>query len=114
MGQTLDGQEVFIDRHVVGVLQKTPKGIIFVQKVRYKHIFRQYNGKGIDINVHHQLKGRCDYWRIEFRDTKQVLEIPFGKIEQVGIKYDTGAGVQLIVKLEDFNEERPVLQERLI
>lgn len=101
---------VFVDGKVIGQLADG----FFVQKTEERHIFRQNNTKGIDVNVHHRLAGRCEAWRLVFKDTKQILTIPFAKIAQVGTITATGAGAQYLVHLDDFNEEQVVLQERLL
>ena len=101
---------VFIDNKVIGHVRDG----IFVQKTSLRHVFRQTNSKGMDINVHGRLVGRCHRWRLEFTDTKQVLSIPFEKIAQVGVITSTGAGVQYLVHLADFNEDQVALQAKLL
>lgn len=100
---------VFVDNKVIGEVIDG----IFVQRIYERHIFREYNAKGIDTNVHARLAGRCKAWRLEFKDTKQVLTIPFEKIAMVGKIVATGAGAQYLVKLTDFNEKRPAIQHGL-
>lgn len=100
---------VFVDGKVIGRLE----GGIFLQKTEERHIFRQNNTKGLDVNVWQRLNGRCTTWRLDFKDTKQVLSIPFEKISQVGKITSTGAGAQYLVHLDDFNEDQVVLQEKL-
>jgi hypothetical protein len=87
---------------------------VFPQNITDRHIFRELNAKGMDINLHTALKGICDVWRLTHKKTGQVLSIPFEKIEAVAIKKDTGAGVQLMVPLAEFNEDRPVVQGSLL
>lgn len=89
---------------------------VFIQKVTARHIFRELNAKGIDVEVHAMLKARgCWLWRLDFTDTLQVLSIPFEKIEIVGVKKQfNGAGVQFFVNLAEFTEKRPVIQARLL
>lgn len=87
---------------------------IFPQFISDRHIFRELNAKGMDINLHAALRGKCQVWQLHHEKTGQVLSILFDKIRQVGIKKDTGAGVQYMVPLAEFNEERPVVQARLI
>lgn len=103
-------EPVFVDGVVVGYSEKG----VFWQRITERHIFRQYNAKGIDANLFERLRRVCHTWRLVFRDTKQVLSVPFDKIEVVGIKTDTGAGRQILVKLEDFNEEQVAMQKRLL
>lgn len=103
--------EVFVDKKVVGQLEAG----IFTQRCTVRHIFRQYNAKGMDEQVYTSLKagGHCLKWTLIFRDTGQVLTIPFRKIAQVGFAVNTGSGRQMMVKLSDFNEEKPVIQHKL-
>ncbi len=100
---------VFVDNKVIGEIHAG----VFVQRTTERHVYRELNAKGMDVNVHGRLAGRCDTWRLEFKDTKQVLTIPFAKIAQVGILRSTGAGAQYLVKLSEFNEDRPVIQHAL-
>jgi hypothetical protein len=100
---------VFVDKKVIGRIHDG----VFVQKTTERHIFRELNAKGMDVDVHGRLAGRCHTWRLEFKDTKQVLAIPFAKIAQVGTLTSTGAGAQYLVKLSEFNEDRPVIQHAL-
>jgi len=86
---------------------------VWEQKITDRHIYREFNAKGMDINLHSALRGKCELWRLIHKKTGQVLSIPFEKIEAVAIKKDTGAGVQLLVPLSEFNEDRPVLQKSL-
>ncbi|MBA7623782.1 hypothetical protein ES703_31181 [subsurface metagenome] len=104
-----DREPVFVDKMVVGYIEDGA----FCQRVTDKHIFRQYNAKGIDANLFRRLRGSCHTWRLIFKKTGQVLSIPLEKIEAVGWETDTGAGKQLLVKLTDFNEDRPVIQKAL-
>lgn len=100
---------VFVDKKVIGRIYDG----VFVQKTTERHIFRELNAKGMDVDVHGRLAGRCHTWRLEFKDTKQVLTIPFAKIAQVGALVSTGAGAQYMVKLSDFNEDQVALQKTL-
>ena len=100
---------VFVDNKVIGEIRAG----VFVQRTTERHIFRELNAKGMDVDVHGRLAGRCDAWRLEFKDTGQILTIPFAKIAQVGILRSTGAGAQYLVKLSEFNEDRPVIQHAL-
>lgn len=103
-------EPVFVERKVVGQLFNG----VFVQRVTDRHIFRQYNAKGIDVDLHHRLKPLCHTWRLVFKDTKRIISIPFEKIEKVGLRYGTGAGQQFLVGLDEFAEEQPALQPRLV
>lgn len=100
---------VFVEKKVIGQFLHG----VFEQSCSHRHIFREQNAKGIDVNVHHRLAGRCHTWRLTFKDTKQVLSMPFEKILEVGKVIQTGAGPQYLVKLIDFNEERPAIQHQL-
>lgn len=62
----------FVNGKVVGQLENG----VFFQRIFTKHIYRAMNAKGIDVNLHRVLRGKCRIWRLEFDDTKQVLEIP--------------------------------------
>lgn len=101
---------VFVEGKVIGEVRNG----VFVQRTALRHIFRQQNAKGIDVNVYHRLAGRCKAWRLEFTDTKQILSIPFEKIAQVGTITSTGAvGAQYLVKMDDFNEDQAAIQSHL-
>ncbi len=104
-----DRESVFADGHVVGYVEDG----VFYQRVTERHIFRQLNAKGIDISLYRQLRHRCHTWRLTFKDTRQVLSISFERIGAVGMERDTGAGSQIFVKLQDFDEDKPALQKRL-
>lgn len=102
---------VFVDNRVVG----SEEDGVFVQRITQKHIFIQENAKGIDVSLFQRLKNSCHTWRLVFKDTGQVLSIPFDKIEIVGNEREIpGAGRQIMVKLEDFNEDKPAVQKRLL
>lgn len=101
---------VFVEKKVIGTIRDG----VFVQRVTHRHIFREQNAKGMDLNVHYRLAGRCHTWQLIFKDTKQVLSIPFEKIAQVGTVASTGAGMQYLVKLSDFNEDQVALQKKLL
>lgn len=105
-----DGESVFVDGNVVGYIEDG----VFCQRVSDRHIFRELNAKGIDIGLYRQLRHRCHTWRLIFKDTHQVLSIPFERIGAVGVERDTGAGSQILVKLQDFDEDKPALQKRLL
>ena len=87
---------------------------VFPQKIYDKHIFRELNAKGMDINLHAALRGKCHTWRLIHQQTHQVLSIPYDKIEVVGVKRDTGSGPQYYVSLGDFNEDKPAIQVKMI
>ena len=103
-------QEIFVDRKVIGTLDNG----VFTQRITARGIYRLTNSKGVDVSLYERLKGHCHTWRLYFKDTKQIISIPFDKIEVVGVKENTGAGVQYMVKLEDFNEEQAALQVKMI
>ncbi len=105
-----DENLVFVDKQVIGRVE----GGVFCQLITQRHIFRELNAKGIDASLFISLSRFCHSWQLTFRDTKQVLSIPFKKILLVGVKRGTGAGQQYLVKLEDFNNDIPVLQHRLL
>lgn len=101
----------FVDGKVVGQLDNG----VFYQRITERHIYRVLNAKGMDFYLHRALKGKCRKWLLEFEDTGQRLEILFALIEQVGIKRQlNGAGTQYLVKLEEFDEVRPVMQVKMI
>lgn len=106
------GEPQFVKGQVVGMLENG----IFEQVIYSAHIYRRYQAKGLDYQLHRALKGKCRLWRLRFGDTGQVLSIPFERIEQVGIPVQCGkgAGRQIMVKLEYFDEETEVMQRRLI
>lgn len=66
--------------------------------------------------VHFQLKVKhCRTWRLEFTDTKAVLELAFVKVESYPLKKIKNlAGEQYLVPFQDFQEVRPVLQPNLV
>lgn len=102
----------FVDGRVVGQLDKG----IFFQRIQARHIYRRYNAKGIDQRLHRALKGKCWAWRLEFEDTKQVIQIPYDRIELSGFNHDVGGGIpsQILVPLNLFDELKPVSQKRMI
>lgn len=89
---------------------------VFVQRVQGRHIYNAAAGKGMDKFVHFQLKVKhCRTWRLDFKDTKQVLEIPFAKVESYPLKKIRNlAGEQYLVPFEDFQEVRAVIQPNLV
>jgi len=106
------GETQFVNGSYVGTL--TYDGV-FIQKVRRKHIYRRLLAKGIDIQLHRALRGKCREWRLEFVDTGRVLTIPFHLIAARGIElYVNNAGYQIMVKLEDFREEQTIQQGSLL
>jgi len=104
-------EPVFVNGVVIGFL----KDDVFTQHITQRHIFRKYNAKGMDLALYRALAARyCDTWRLQFKDTGQVLSIPFDDIARVGHDTDTGAGIQIMVKLSDFAEQRAPIQEHLL
>ena len=100
-----------VNGRVIGFLDSG----VFYQNITAKHIFRQYQGKGMDVSLYRALKGKnCKTWQLRFEDTKQVLAIPFDEIEKVGFEINTGSGKQMMVKLKDFNEEAEAKQKHLL
>ena len=87
----------------------------FLQTIEGRHIYNAGAGKGMDKWVHFQLKVKgCRTWRLTVKGTKQVLELPFARIEaDYRLKRITGAGEQFVVPFADFQETRPVLQPSL-
>ena len=105
------GEPVFLNGVVIGFYSND----FFTQHITWRHIFHRYNAKGMDLSLYRALKVRyCEFWRLHFKDTGQVLIIPFDDIEKLGFETDTGAGVQLLVKLEHFAESRPQIQSHLL
>jgi len=106
-----EGEPVFVNGVVIGFL----KDGVFTQHITQRHIYRRYNAKGMDLALYRGLAARyCDTWQLHFKDTGQVLSIPFDEIARVGHDTDTGAGIQIMVKLSDFTQEQAALQEHLI
>lgn len=100
----------FVNGKVVGQLENG----VFFQRVQRRHIYRVLNAKGMDINLHRQLRGKCRLWRIEF-DDHQVLEIDYKRIEMSGILRPVkGAGMQWMVRLDYFDELKPATQRRML
>jgi len=105
------GEPLFVKGQVVGTLNRG----VFEQRISSKHIYRRYQAKGIDQVLHRELRGLCHLWRLRFADTGRVLSIPFARIEQVGIQHaPPKAGRQIMVKLEYFDEEAPIMQKRML
>ena len=101
----------FVNKRVVGFLDNR----ILRQNITARHIFRQYQGKGMDISLYRALKSKnCKVWQLRFQDTKQILSISFADIEKVGFEINTGSGKQIIVKLKDFREEEAAKQRYLL
>lgn len=102
----------FVDGKVVGDLDKG----VFFQRIYTKHIYRRFNAKGIDKRLHQALRGKCRLWRLEFEDTKQVIEIAYDRIALSGFEFNPGGGIpaQIMVKLQYFDELKPVSQRRMI
>jgi len=103
-------ERVWVGGKVVGFLD----GGVFIQNVTARHIYRRENAKGIDYSLFLSLQGRCHRWELRFKDTGRVLSLPFEVIEQVALRVDTGAGLQLLVPLSAFKEERGEIQPRLL
>lgn len=104
---------VFCDNRVIGSFENG----VFFQVMHSRSIYRRFNAKGMDWRVHQWLKSKgCRKWRIEFRDTKRVLEIPFERIEISGFLHDVGGGIakQWLVNLDLFDELQPAMQRRMI
>ena len=102
----------FVDGKVVGQLDNG----VFFQRIQTRHIYRRFNAKGIDKRLHQALKGKCREWRLEFEDTKQVISIPYDRIAISGFEHNPGGGIpiQIMVKLQYFDEIKPSSQRRLI
>ena len=106
------GEPQFVNSKVVGTLENG----VFEQVIYSAHIYRRFQAKGLDIHLHRALQGKCRLWRLRFGDTGRILSIPFERIEQSGFLFSPGkcSGRQIMVKLELFDEEKPVMQRRLI
>jgi len=101
----------FVNGKVIGTLDKG----VFFQRIQTRHIFRQMQAKGIDLQLFRSLRGRCREWKLEFEDSKRLICIAYDRIEQSGvIKWVPGAGQQMMVELRLFDEIRPGTQKRLI
>lgn len=102
---------VYIDDVPIGELRSG----VFIQRVSQRHIYRRLNAKGMDVSLYFRLKQVCHTWTLIFMDTKQELSIPIGKIPKVAIRRKVGnAGEQFLVKLADFNKDRPEIQQPLL
>ena len=106
------GEAQFVDGNVAGQLEHG----VFEQIIYSKHIYRRFNAKGIDCRLHRALKGKCNKWRLTFGDTKQVLSIPYDRIARSGQEFSPGGGIakQIMVRLDLFDEEKPISQIRMI
>lgn len=102
----------FVDGKVVGQLDNG----VFFQRIQPRHIYRRYNAKGIDKRLYDSLKGNCRVWRLEFEDTKRVIQIAYDRIELSGFSVHIGTGIpdQILVPLHLFDEVKPVAQARMI
>ncbi len=102
----------FVDGEVVGHLDNG----VFFQRISERHIYRRFNSKGMDSRLYLALKGKCHKWRLEFEDTKRVIEIGYDRIALSGFECDPGGGLprQIMVKLEYFDELLPASQKRLL
>ncbi len=101
----------FVNGRVVGQLDNG----VFFQRIQSRHIYRATNSKGMDVGLYQQLRGKCRTWRLEFEDTKRVIEIAYERIEISGkLRPVTGAGVQWMVRLDYFDEIVPATQRRMI
>lgn len=103
----------WVDGRVVGNISDDG---VFVQNITSRHIYNSLQAKGMDLWLHRGLIGKCELWRLVFKDTGQVLSIPFSMIESSGKKHDPGGGVgvQIFVPLALFEEEKPAIQMRLL
>lgn len=101
----------FVNGRLVGWLDNG----VFWQDITARHIFREWNGKGMDLGLYRslQLKG-CSVWELRFKDTKQILRLPFDEIEKIGFVHDTGAGKQMMVGLSHFTEVQEAKQQHLL
>lgn len=100
-----------VNNRVVGFLDNR----MLRQNITGRHIYRRYQGKGMDISLYQALKGKnCKFWQLQFQDTKQVLSIHFADIEKVGFEINTGSGKQMMVRLKDFREEEAAKQRYLL
>jgi len=103
-------EKVFVKDRFIGLVSDG----IFPQNITDRHIYRRLNAKGMDLDLHQTLKGRCHTWRLTHMKTGKVLEIDFNKIEIVGQRVDFGQiGRQYMVPLSEFTEARPEIQRRL-
>lgn len=107
-----DDRFVFVDRQVIGQIRDG----CFVQRTTKRHLFRSLNSKGIEYDVYQRLRHEAvSWWRLEFTDTRQILEIPLDMIPEVGILNPPySAGYQYHIKLQYFREARPALQKSLL
>lgn len=103
---------VFVDQKVIGEI----KDGWFVQKTTSRHIFRQYNSKGIEYDVFNRLlHENVEGWKLIFTDTGQILSIALDFIPYHGILNPPhSAGYQYHVKLQFFDVDQPVLQKQLL
>jgi len=94
---------------IAGVVQ----GDTFIQHVAWGHIYRKLNAKGLDYSLYLQARMRCKYWQLVFPDGMS-LRVPFEKVDKIKIERNAEAGKQIFVKLDDFNEDRPTVQGRML
>ena len=107
----MSGKPMFVGNRVVGALEDG----VFEQVITYRHVYRRELAKGMDINLHRALKGQCRIWKLIFRDTGEVLTIPFERIELSGYKVKAGGvGEQWMVKLEYFDRIKVGAQRRMV
>lgn len=105
-------EPVYHDGRVVGILE----GDTYRQQYDSGHIYRRLNAKGMNKGIYLYLKGKgCQFWMITHKQTKESLTVPFWKIKELGIEQDMGKdGIQIFVKLEDFNMTHPAIQSKML
>jgi len=103
---------VYADNRVIGEILDGR----FIQRINRRHLLRSLNSKGIEIDVYDRLLHETVHsWRLEFTDTKEILEMPFGMIPRVAIlNPPCSAGNQYHVKLQFFRQKQGMLQSRML
>jgi len=104
-------QLVFVDDVVIGHIKEGR----FVQRISRRHLFRELNSKGIEFDVYQRLLHEpVQFWRLEFQDTGEIVEIPFRQIPECGILNPRhSAGYQYHVKMRFFNVVRSQIQKEM-
>ena len=104
-------EPIFLNARVVGSLENG----VFTQSITDQHIFHKYNAKAMDLALYRTLQAKeCLCWRLEFKYTGQVLSISFARIGEVGRLEEINGVKQVFVRLDQFDEDVPVLQTKLM
>lgn len=79
-------------------------------------IFNDMNAKGLDYSTYLNIVNKVHFWTITHKQTKRSLTMPIMKVHIVGVVKDMGAryGKQIMVRLDDFNMEKPAVQREML